>query len=389
MHHHHHHRFRFHFHRRERRDSNNNKGLERLYPLLRCRLFSLSEGKEERDLLDERRVRTVRDRKKTDALSLSVPLALSRTRRDSSVLKGSRRSKNVRFPLTAGQSRLVRAVFANDGNAADERSHLDVFEHRRVFQTPSVYRALEERIRAGLLHQRRSRWRSVLRYYARGALTPVDVVKTRMQLDPSKYSGMISGASKIAAEEGAGALLTGLAPTCFGYFVQGWFKFGGVEFFKIKAVESLGEQKAWDNKTNIYLGAAAGAEFIADVFLCPLEATRIRLVSNPSYASSMPGAMAKMASEEGIVNAFYSGFGPILAKQIPYTMAKFAVQGAAADEIYKAIGKTNKECTNSENLSVSLGSGVIAGVSAAIISHLKWTRCCLKSTKPALAAPGL
>jgi solute carrier family 25 phosphate transporter 3 len=132
-----------------------------------------------------------------------------------------------------------------------------------------------------------------------GALTPVDVVKTRMQLDPSKYSGMISGAAKIAAEEGAGALLTGLAPTCFGYFVQGWFKFGGVEYFKIKAVETLGEQKAWDNKTNIYLGAAAGAEFIADVFLCPLEATRIRLVSNPSYASSMPGAMAKMASEEG------------------------------------------------------------------------------------------
>jgi solute carrier family 25 phosphate transporter 3 len=83
----------------------------------------------------------------------------------------------------------------------------------------------------------------------------------------------------------------------------------------------------------------------------------------------MPGAMAKMASEEGIVNAFYSGFGPILAKQIPYTMAKFAVQGAAADEIYKAMGKTNKECTSSENLSVSLGSGVIAGVSAAIISH--------------------
>ena len=79
--------------------------------------------------------------------------------------------------------------------------------------------------------------------------------------------------------------------------------------------------------------------------------------------------MAKMASEEGIVNAFYSGFGPILAKQIPYTMAKFAVQGAAADEIYKAIGKTNKECTDSENRSVSLGSGVIAGVSAAIISH--------------------
>ena len=145
---------------------------------LKCRLFSLSlsfslrrEKKRERDLLDERRARTVRDRKKkTDALSLSVSLPPDD---DSSVLKGSRRrrrrrrSKNVRFPLTAGQSRLVRAVFANNGNAADERSHLDVFEYRWVFQTPSVYRALEERIWAGLLHQRRSRWRSVLRYYAR------------------------------------------------------------------------------------------------------------------------------------------------------------------------------------------------------------------------------
>ena len=137
--------------------------------LLSLSLFLSPEGKEERDLLDERRARTVRDRKKR--LTLFPSLVSLPPDDDSSVLKGSRRrrrrSKNVRFPLTAGQSRLVRAVFANNGNTADERSHLDVFEYRRVFQTPSVYRALEERIWAGLLHQRRSRWRSVLRYYAR------------------------------------------------------------------------------------------------------------------------------------------------------------------------------------------------------------------------------
>jgi solute carrier family 25 phosphate transporter 3 len=60
--------------------------------------------------------------------------------------------------------------------------------------------------------------------------------------------------------------------------VQGWFKFGGVEFFKVNIAQSLGEQKAWDNRTAIYLGSSAMAEFIADIFLCPLEATRIRLV---------------------------------------------------------------------------------------------------------------
>merc|ERR1711906_14079 len=70
-----------------------------------------------------------------------------------------------------------------------------------------------------------------------GALTPVDVVKTRMQLDPVKYNkGMIGGFKQVIAGEGAGALLTGLGPTVGGYFVQGWFKFGGVEFFKIQAV---------------------------------------------------------------------------------------------------------------------------------------------------------
>ena len=42
-----------------------------------------------------------------------------------------------------------------------------------------------------------------------GALTPVDVVKTRMQLDPAKYTGMVQGFQKTIAEEGAGALLTG------------------------------------------------------------------------------------------------------------------------------------------------------------------------------------
>ena len=52
-----------------------------------------------------------------------------------------------------------------------------------------------------------------------------------------------------------------------------------------------------------------------------------------------------------------------------YTMAKFAVQGRAAEAIYDSMGKTPKECTSSENVSVSLSSGVIAGVVAAIISH--------------------
>jgi solute carrier family 25 phosphate transporter 3 len=202
-----------------------------------------------------------------------------------------------------------------------------------------------------------------------GALTPVDVVKTRVQLDPVKYNqGFIGGFRQIIAAEGAMALTTGLGATAFGYFVQGWFKFGGVEFFKVHAAQSLGPQSAWDNKTGIYIASAACAEFIADIFLCPLEAVRIRSVSDPEFCDGLVDGFGKIAKTEGI-GGFYAGFIPILAKQIPYTCAKFVVQGNVADSIYASMETTPGECSSGKNLGISLASGVVAGVAAAIISH--------------------
>merc|ERR1739837_8433 len=101
-------------------------------------------------------------------------------------------------------------------------------------------------------------------------------------------------------------------------------------------------------------GAAAGAEFIADIFLCPLEACRIRSVSDPGYASSLPGVAARLIKEEGVIRGFYSGFGPILFKQVPYTMAKFAVQGRVAEKMYAALGKTPDQLSGFMNTNVAL-----------------------------------
>ena len=198
----------------------------------------------------------------------------------------------------------------------------------------------------------------------------MDVVKTRIQLDPVTYNkGMVGGFGQVIKNEGAGALLTGLGPTAQGYFIQGWFKFGGVEFFKINITAKVGEKVAWENRNSIYLLSSAMAEFIADIFLCPYEACRIRLVSNPTYAPSMMSCATKMMADHGFVGAFYSGFVPILFKQIPYTMSKFAVQGQAAEKIYAMTGTSTENPPPGGALGVSLASGVVAGVAAAIISH--------------------
>jgi len=201
-----------------------------------------------------------------------------------------------------------------------------------------------------------------------GGMCPVDVVKTRIQLDPVKYNaGLVGGFRQIVAAEGAGALATGLGPTAVGYFIQGWFKFGGFEFFKISFAKSLGDQNAWDNRNAIYLGASACAEFIADIFLCPLEAARIRSVSDPNFTKSTVQGVKQLYQMEGLAG-WYSGFVPILFKQVPYTMAKFAVQGAAAERMY-AMLPDRSTLSRGTKMGVSIASGVIAGVAAAIISH--------------------
>lgn len=56
----------------------------------------------------------------------------------------------------------------------------------------------------------------------------------------------------------------------------------------------------------IYLGASGIAEFFADIALCPLEATRIRLVSTPGFATGLFSGFGRIAKEEGI-KGFYSG----------------------------------------------------------------------------------
>ena len=119
---------------------------------------------------------------------------------------------------------------------------------------------------------------------------------------------------QVIAKEGAGAIWTGFGPTAAGYFLQGALKFGGYEFFKQQWINQLGLESASKNRTAIYLASSATAEFFADIALCPLEATRIRLVSEPGFANGLIGGFSKIASQEGL-GAFYSGFGPILFKQ--------------------------------------------------------------------------
>ncbi|KAF2274757.1 mitochondrial phosphate carrier protein [Westerdykella ornata] len=219
-----------------------------------------------------------------------------------------------------------------------------------------------------------------------GALTPVDVVKTRIQLDPVTYNrGLVGGFRQVIQNEGSAALLTGFGPTAAGYFLQGAFKFGGYEFFKQQCINFLGYETASRNRTAVYLASSATAEFFADIALCPLEATRIRLVSEPTFANGLIGGFTKILKNEG-VGAFYSGFGPILFKQVPYTMAKFVVFEKVNEAIYRTVDKS--KASNGTQTAINLGSGLIAGFAAAIVSQPADTMLSKINKTPGLPGEG-
>ena len=63
-------------------------------------------------------------------------------------------------------------------------------------------------------------------------VTPLDVVKCNLQIDPVKYKGIGHGFKTIVAEQGAVGLFRGWVPTLIGYSAQGACKFGLYEYFK-------------------------------------------------------------------------------------------------------------------------------------------------------------
>ncbi|KAG6043826.1 hypothetical protein E4U39_004109 [Claviceps sp. Clav50 group G5] len=219
-----------------------------------------------------------------------------------------------------------------------------------------------------------------VKFFAAGALaatsthagaTPIDVVKTRIQVDDAmKGLGMVQAARSIVAKEGTGALLTGFGPTAVGYLVQGGAKFAGYEYFKKQYISLVGgPEKAVNSRMAIYLGASATAELFADVLLCPLEATRIRLVSQRGYATGLMSGFGRMAREEGF-RGFYSGFVPLLFKQVPFAVGQFSVHEAVNELIYRSMGPKRKaKLTSLESTAVELTSGLAAGAAAAILSH--------------------
>ncbi|MCO5612397.1 hypothetical protein L7F22_066664 [Adiantum nelumboides] len=201
------------------------------------------------------------------------------------------------------------------------------------------------------------------------AVTPLDLVKCNMQIDPIKYKSITSGFNMLWKEQGFRGLFKGWVPTMIGYSAQGACKFGFYEFFKKYYSDLAGAENAAKYKSVIYLAGAASAEFIADVALCPFEAVKVRVQTQPNFARGLADGFPKFVASEGYLG-LYKGIVPLWGRQIPYTMMKFACFEKAVELLYRHVVPVPKnECTKPTQLAVSFAGGYVAGVFCAVISH--------------------
>jgi len=203
------------------------------------------------------------------------------------------------------------------------------------------------------------------------AVTPLDLVKCRLQVNKEKYKSLGNGFKVTVADGGARALVLGWAPTAIGYTAQGICKFGFYEFFKNVYSGMIGEENTYLYRTSLYLAASASAEFFADIALSPMESCKVRMqTSMPgTFPTTLRGAAPKIYAEEGL-NGFYKSLVPLWGRQIPYTMMKFACFERTVEALYQyVVPKPRAECSKSEQLVVTFAAGYIAGVFCAIVSH--------------------
>ncbi|KAJ2967501.1 hypothetical protein NUW54_g13488 [Trametes sanguinea] len=165
-------------------------------------------------------------------------------------------------------------------------------------------------------------------------ITPLDVTKCNMQVNPAKYKGLLPGLRTIVAEEGSKGLWKGFGPTFVGYSLQD--------------VPS------------------------PTIALCPLEMTKVKIqTSQPgTFPVPMFDALREMSKLKAETRYPLGSLVPLWSRQIPYTMAKFFFFEYIVTLFYRHVFTKPKESYGQgTQLGITFASGYLAGVVCALVSH--------------------
>ncbi|EPS61102.1 hypothetical protein M569_13698 [Genlisea aurea] len=197
------------------------------------------------------------------------------------------------------------------------------------------------------------------------AITPLDVLKVNMQVNPLKYNGILSGFSTLYREQGYSSLWRGWSGKLIGYGLQGACKFSLYEYFKKLYGDVLVDQ----NKGVIFFMSSASAQVFADIALCPFEAVKVRVQAQSNFAKGLADGFPKLYASEGL-HGFYKGLLPLWGRNLPFSMFMFTTFEHSVEFIYeKLMQRKREDCSKSQQLAVSCLAGYTAGAIGTVISN--------------------
>ena len=217
------------------------------------------------------------------------------------------------------------------------------------------------------------------RYYMAGGLcaaashsvpVPIDVVKTRKQVDPALEGASFLEASRmIIRQDGWIALLDGLGATTVGYLIEGAMKFGVYEVLKPVVRGFLKSHSSLNNQWAAYVVSGFAAGLAASAVLCPMEALRIRMVAERDFApKGWVDGVRRMIQSEG--SGFLTmGLPAMIYKQVPYTITKNVSFDFFAKTLYVILVSAGTQLTPTVKLCVPFAAALLASILSCVSSQ--------------------
>ncbi|CAN1725423.1 Mitochondrial phosphate carrier protein 1, mitochondrial [Linum perenne] len=170
-------------------------------------------------------------------------------------------------------------------------------------------------------------------------ITPLDVLKVNMQLNPIKYNSIHTCFTTLLREQGPSTFWRGWASKSCGYALQGGCRFG------------------------------ATAEVFANLCLCPFEAIKVKVQAQHHFAKGLLDGFPRLYASSGI-HGFYRGLFPLMAGNIPFSMVMFTTFEHTVDLLYRKVIHASKEdCSKAGQLGITFMAGYAAGSVGSLISN--------------------
>ncbi|KAJ4715824.1 Phosphate carrier, mitochondrial [Melia azedarach] len=122
-------------------------------------------------------------------------------------------------------------------------------------------------------------------------------------------------------------------------------------------------------RTFVFFLGSASAQVFADVALCPFEAVKVRVQTQPHFAKGLSDGFPKVYKTEGLAG-FYRGLVPLWGRNLPFSVIMFSTFEHSVDLMYqKIIQKRKEDCPRVQQLGVTCLAGYAAGAVGTVISN--------------------